>query len=386
MTVIAPHGSRLVNRIIDDASCGAYAKEAAGLTAIPLTERQMADLELIANGAYSPLEGFMGRDDYEAVVTSMHLASGLPWPVPVTLAVDEDLCAGLKEGQDITLTSPDGLPLAILHIREKYGYDREREAELVYRTADEAHPGVAALHAQGDVLLSGPIDLFARPQHEDFRSYRLDPAETRRRFKANGWNTIAGFETRSPIHRAQEYVIKCAMETADGVLLHPLIASVPDDEYCPETRMRCYEVLLEEYFPQDRVLLTANPVPVRHAGPRESVFHAIILKNHGCSHVIAGKEYGGPSAQNGSSDAQSIFAEFDPATLGITPLLFEQPFWSIRDGAMATSKTSIAGPDERISLYGSRVRDMLKVGQLLPLEYTRPEVARVLIDATREQL
>jgi sulfate adenylyltransferase len=383
MTAIAPHGGKLVNRIVDAASREAYAKEAAGLTVVTLNERQVSDVEMIAIGGFSPLEGFMGKADYEGVVTKMHLASGLPWSIPVTLAVDDATAASIKDGQDVALADSTGKLLAILHVSEKFAYDKKREAELVYRTTDEAHPGVAAVYAQGDTCLAGPIDVFERPPHDDFAPYRLDPADTRKHMEKVGWNTMVGFQTRNPVHRAHEYIIKCAMEQVDGLLLHPLVGATKGDDIPADVRMRCYEVLLENYFPADRVLLAVNPSAMRYAGPREAIFHALIRKNYGCTHFIVGRDHAGVGNYYGTYDAQVIFDEFDPQALGIVPLKYEHSFWSTLDGGMATSKTSKATPEQRISLSGTKVREMLSAGQIPPPEFTRPEIAKVLIESMK---
>jgi sulfate adenylyltransferase len=385
MTSIAPHGGKLVDRIVPPASREAYAREAAGLLKVTLTERQVSDVEMISIGGFSPLEGFMGREDYESVVSGMHLKSSLPWSIPVTLAVDPDTAGRVKEGQDVALLDPNGVPLAILHVREKFGYDKAREAEMVYRTTDEAHPGVAALYAQGDILLAGPVDVFSPVAHDDFAPYRLTPAETRKYSQDSEWRTMVGFQTRNPIHRAHEYIIKAAMEIVDGLLLHPLVGQTKGDDIPADVRMRCYEVLLENYFPSDRVLLGVNPSAMRYAGPREAIFHALIRKNYGCTHFIVGRDHAGVGNYYGSYDAQLIFNEVDAQALGIVPLMFEHSFWSTRDGGMATAKTSKATPEERISLSGTKVREMLRAGQVPPPEFTRPEIAQVLIESMREK-
>ncbi len=378
---IAPHGGNLTERLVTGAEADDLRARAAHLPVVRLNSRQVSDLELLAVGGFSPLSGFLGKADYEAVVNTMHLASGLPWTIPVTLAVDDQAAGAIAEGGEVALVVEDGGPLGVLSVQEKFRYDKADEARKVYRTTDEKHPGVAALYAQGDTLLGGFVHVFTLPGHEDFTRYRLRPSESRARFAGLGWRTVVGFQTRNPIHRAHEYIIKAAMEIVDGLFLHPLVGDTKSDDIPADVRMRCYEVLLENYFPADRVLLAVNPAAMRYAGPREAVFHALLRKNYGCTHFIVGRDHAGVGNYYGTYDAQHIFREFDPAAVGITPLMFEHSFWSTRDGGMATTKTSKAAPEERISLSGTRVREMLAAGEVPPAEFTRPEVAQVLIEA-----
>ncbi len=383
MTTIAPHGGTLINRVVPADQKDALTSKASSLPQIALSERQVSDVEMLAIGAYSPLTGFMTEADYNGVVSHMKLGSGLPWSIPITLALDEATAGTIQTGQDVALNAPDGTLLAIMHVTDKFGYDKSKEAEMVYRTTDEAHPGVATVYAQGDTLIGGPIDVVNVPAHDDFAPYRMTPAQTRKYMADSNWNSMVGFQTRNPVHRAHEYIIKCAMEIVDGLLLHPLVGATKGDDIAPDIRMRCYEALLENYFPSDRVLLSVNPAAMRYAGPREAIFHALIRKNYGCTHFIVGRDHAGVGNYYGTYDAQTIFNEIDPQALGIVPLMFEHSFWSTLDGGMATSKTSKATPEQRISLSGTKVREMLRAGQIPPPEFTRPEVATVLIEAMK---
>jgi sulfate adenylyltransferase len=380
-----PHGGTLVERLAPAAAAAAWSARRGELPAIVLNERQVSDLEMIGTGGLSPLTGFMGRADYEAVVGSMHLASGLPWTIPVTLAVTAEQAGTLKEGQDAALLAPDGTTLlGVLHLREKFAYDKQREAREVYRTEEEAHPGVAAVYAQGDTLLGGDVTVTRLPAYSDFPEYRLTPAQTRAEFEQRGWKRIVGFQTRNPVHRAHEYIQKCALEMVDGLLLHPLVGATKSDDISADVRMRCYVALLEGYYPKDRVVLSVNPAAMRYAGPREAIFHAIVRKNYGCTHFIVGRDHAGVGNYYGTYDAQRIFDEFDPAALGITPLNFEHTFYCRACEGMASGKTCPHAREHHIALAGTKVRELLRDGIEPPHEFTRPEIARILINAMRE--
>jgi sulfate adenylyltransferase len=384
METIKPHGGVLVNRIAPEADRAALEARAAGLPSLALDERQISDLEMIAIGAFSPLEGFMNKADYTRVVEEMRLASGLPWTIPVTLAVSRETAETLPAGGEIALTDGAGRLLAVMRVDETFDYDKTREAELVYRTTDEAHPGVAAVYAQPDVLVGGPVTLVNRPSDPDFAEYRLDPAAVRAAFAERGWRTIVAFQTRNPIHRAHEYLQKCAMETVDGLLLHPLVGATKSDDVSADVRMRCYETILENYYPADRVLLAVNPANMRYAGPREAIFHALIRKNYGCTHFIVGRDHAGVGSYYGTFDAHLIFREFAPEELGITPMFFDHAFFCKTCGGMASVKTCPHGKENHVFLSGTKVREMLVNGEMPPPEFSRPEVAQILIDAMRD--
>jgi sulfate adenylyltransferase len=381
--VIPAHGGLLVNRVASSQEASAIRSRHQGLPSVRLSDRQLSDLEMIAIGGFSPLEGFMGSADYRGVVNDMHLASGLPWSMPITLAVSTTDAANLAEGSEVVLQAPDGQPVGVLALEEKYGYDKALEARNVYRTEEEAHPGVAVVYQQGDVLLGGRVTVLERRKATTFAQYRLDPVETRAEFAARGWSRVVGFQTRNPVHRAHEYIQKCALEIVDGLLLHPLVGETKGDDIPAAVRMRCYEVLLADYYPKDRVLLAVNPAAMRYAGPREAIFHALVRKNFGCSHFIVGRDHAGVGSYYGTYDAQKIFSEFAPGELGITPLFFENTFYCRVCSSMASSKTCPHGSDNHVALSGTRVREMLVAGDAPPPEFSRPEVARVLIDAAR---
>jgi sulfate adenylyltransferase len=344
---------------------------------VKLSHRQTADFELLANGGFAPLDGFQGSEAWESVVDRMRLPDGQPWPIPVTLATD----AG-EAGETLELVGHDGTKLGTIAVDEVYERDLKREAEQVYRTTDDSHPGVAALYREGARTVAGKIEAQALPSHIDaVAPYVLSPKDTKAQFAERGWRTVVGFQTRNPIHRAHEYITKSALEIVDGLFIHPLVGETKDDDIPADTRMRCYEILIENYYPQERVLLGINPAAMRYAGPREAIFHALVRKNYGCTHFIVGRDHAGVGDWYGTYDAQHIFEEFEFGELGIQPLMFEHSFYCKLTGGMATAKTSPSGPEDRVFLSGTKVREMLGNGERPPEEFTRPEVADVLIEA-----
>jgi len=381
MSLGEPYGGTLINLVASGEGHAALATEVGSLPVVDMDSRTTSDFELLANGGFSPLNGFMGEATYRSVVDRMHLADGLPWSVPVTLGVSEERAASIRPGSRVALRGVDGTLLGALDVAETFRRDKNHEAQQVYRTTDEAHPGVAALYASGDVLVAGTVSALRLPPHPEFNEYRLTPAETRAVMAERGWKTMVGFQTRNPIHRAHEYLIKVALEIVDGALIHPLVGDTKDDDIPADVRMRCYEILIDNYFVVNRVKLAVLPAAMRYAGPREAIFHAIMRKNYGCTHFIVGRDHAGVGNYYGTYDAQLIFNEVDRSQLGIEPLFFEHAFWCTRTGTMATTKTSPATPEEQIVLSGTKVREMLRAGQVPPVEFTRPEVARVLIES-----
>jgi sulfate adenylyltransferase len=369
--LIKPHGGVLVDRT------GERPDDVETLETLTLTSRELSDLDMLASGALSPLDGFMGADDYERVLEDMHLANGLPWALPVCLAVDE-----APAGDRVALADETGRLLALLDVHEVFDYEKEREAEACYRTTDAEHPGVERLYAQKPRYLAGRVTVFERAE-PSFRNLAIDPAETRAIFGERGWRRVVGFQTRNPIHRAHEYLTKGALETVDGLLIHPLVGDTKSDDVPAATRVECYRVLLEGYYPADRVVLSAFPAAMRYAGPREAIWHAICRKNYGCSHFIVGRDHAGVGSYYGTYDAQLIFDEFEPHELDVEPMFFEHAFWCRACGQMATPKTCPHGGDDHVFLSGTKVRELLAAGELPPTEFSRPEVAAVLIDAYR---
>ena len=380
---IAPHGGQLIDRIASPAQREEFLSKADFLPRVQLDARAVSDLELIAIGGFSPLTGFMERADYDSVVENMRLANGLVWSIPITLSVTEEVASNLKEGNLLRLDDPTGRFIGVLELTQKYSYDKKHEAVKVYLTDDEKHPGVRVVYDQGPINLAGPIWLLQRDPHPYFPKYQIDPAASRQLFKEKGWKTVVGFQTRNPIHRAHEYIQKCALETVDALFLHPLVGATKEDDIPADVRMRCYEILLERYFPKDRVTLAINPAAMRYAGPREAIFHAMVRKNYGCTHFIVGRDHAGVGDYYGTYDAQYIFDLFEPDELGIVPMKFEHAFYCTVTQGMGTTKTSPSTPEQRIHLSGTKVREMLRRGELPPPEFSRPEVVAELARAMK---
>jgi sulfate adenylyltransferase len=381
----APHGGALELRIAGQDEIAQLKSEAAKLPVIEARDRRVvSDLELLAVGAVSPNRGFMTEPDYKSVIEEMRLANGLPWSLPITLSATEQEAAALAPGKRAAIVF-EGQPIAIIDVEDIYTYDAKREAELCFRTTDDAHPGVAYIYSQGPYYVGGEVTVLENPFATEFSDHRLTPLQLREKIAERGWKTVVAFQTRNPIHRAHEYLTKVALEGVDGLVIHPLVGGTKGDDIPAETRMKCYEVLMDNYYPHDRVILSVFPAAMRYGGPREAIWHALLRKNYGMTHFIVGRDHAGVGDYYGTYDAQLIFDEFEAGELGIWPLKFEHSFFCRICGSMASAKTCPHDKDSHVHLSGTQVRQMLQDGVEPPSEFSRPEVARILIDDARSR-
>jgi len=378
--LIEPHGGTLVDRTVQGKSRTDLIAAHEKARSIRINDRTLSDVYMLAIGGFSPLTGFVTKKEYDSIVATMHLTDGLVFSIPITLAVDEETYRGVREGETCALRDEAGTLHAFVTVQDKFERDVRNEASHVYRTEDEKHPGVAKVYEAGRFCLGGPISFVNEHPELEFPEYNLTPAQTRAEFAQRGWSTVSAFQTRNPIHRAHEYLTKCALEITDGLLIHPLVGETKSDDIPADVRMACYKVLIDNYYVRERVLLSVLPAAMRYAGPREAVFHAIMRKNYGCSHFIVGRDHAGVGTYYGTFDAQKIFDEIDLHKFGIEPLKFEHSFWCTVTGGMATEKTSPSSKEQRVVLSGTKVREMLKAKQIPPVEFSRPEVAKILID------
>lgn len=382
-SLVPPHGGALVDLTVTGKDAEALIRAAEGLPAIPLDPYYIREFYCLATGVYSPLAGFMGERDYRSVVESMRLADGTVWPLPIVLPVEARIAEGLRPGGTAALVDPDGELLGVLEGLEVFERDPKWEAEHVFGTTSPEHPGVARLLSEPRTLVGGKLRALRLPE-PDIPEISLTPLEVREEITRRGWRTVAAFQTRNPLHRAHEYLLRCALEVCDGLLLSPLVGETKPGDLPAEVRLRTYRALLENYLPRDRILMAAFPANMRYAGPREAIFHALCRKNFGATHFIVGRDHAGVGDFYGPYEAQEIFDRFSPGEIGVIPLKFRPAFWCRRCGGMATEKTCPHPESERIVLSGTRLREMLRRGEAPPPEITRPEVAQVLIEATRD--
>jgi sulfate adenylyltransferase len=378
-----PHGGALEIRAAPSDEASELAARAGELPSVAAKSRRvLSDLELLAVGAVSPNRGFMNQADYESVVGDMRLSTGLPWSLPITLSATEEEAAALKPGSSAAVVH-DGRAVATIDVEEIFEYDARNEAEQTYRTVDEAHPGVAYLLSQGRYYVGGDVVVLENVFAHEFAGYRFTPLDLRTRIAERNWRTVVAFQTRNPIHRAHEYLTKCALEMVDGLVIHPLVGGTKGDDIPAETRMKCYEALMENYYPHDRVILSVFPAAMRYAGPREAIWHSLLRKNYGMTHFIVGRDHAGVGDYYGTYDAQLIFEEFEAGELGIWPLKFEHSFYCKACEGMASGKTCPHEKAHHVHLSGTQVRQMLSEGREPPHEFSRPEVARILIESSR---
>ena len=378
--MIEPHGGVLKESFLSDSETLDYQRKLRDLKKVVLDESEASDLALLANGAYSPLRGFVNSRDYQSILEGNRLASGEVWTIPIGLGIDSG--RDYRPGEEIALVTDKGQLLGVLWVEEVFKRDKEKEAVAVFGTTDHNHPGVEYLFKKGDWLLAGAIRAVKR-RVSGFPDYEFSPGELRQEFAKRGWKTIVAFQTRNPIHRAHEYLQKVALEMVDGLLVHPLVGCTKQGDIPAEVRLECYRALLKEYYPPDRVMMSVFPAAMRYAGPKEAVFHALVRKNYGCTHFIVGRDHAGVGSYYGSYDAQNIFANFTEAEIGIKILKFENTFYCKRCGNMASGKTCPHQGDDRVFLSGTKVRELLRAGFSLPPEFTRPEVSRLLMEYYR---
>ena len=380
----APHGGALEIRLAGPERAGLLAKVKDLPRIEARSRRVLSDLELLAVGAVSPNRGFMTQRDYQPVVEEMKLASGLPWSLPITLPATPDEAQALSEGKQAAIVH-DGRAVAVIDVEDVFEFDARREAQLTYRTTDENHPGVQYLYSLDGRYVGGEVTVLENVFAHEFSEYRFTPLQLREKIAERGWTTVVAFQTRNPIHRAHEYLTKCALEIVDGLVIHPLVGGTKGDDIPAETRMRCYEALMENYYPHDRVLLSVFPAAMRYAGPREAIWHSLLRKNYGMTHFIVGRDHAGVGDYYGTYDAQLIFEEVDRDELGIWPIKFEHSFYCNKCGQMASAKTCPHDKEDHVHLSGTQVRQMLQDGLEPPPEFSRHEVARILIDDARSR-
>ena len=380
--LVPPHGGRLNFLFVEGEEREEEMERAKVMPRVRLSSRETSDLIMMAIGAFSPLTGFMREDDYTRVVQDMRLADGTLWPIPITLSVTKTEADSFPIGSEIALIDDESDEMmGSMKIEEIFTYNKKAEVKQVYKTEDAAHPGVAKVYDQQDILLSGPVKVFSEgPYPKAFGDYYGRPATTRAIFEEKGWTTIAAFQTRNPIHRSHEYCTKIALEVSDGILIHPLVGKLKAGDIPADIRMKCYEVLLKNYYPEDRVVLKVYPMEMRYGGPREAILHAIFRQNYGCSHLIVGRDHAGVGNYYGPFDAQTIFDDIHDDDLHIKPLKIDWTFWCFKCDGMASMKTCPHSKEDRVLISGTKLRDMLANGQMPPKEFSRPEVVQILMD------
>ena len=378
--MIEPHGGLLKELLLSDSEIVDYQRKLLDLKRIVLDKIEASDLALLANGAYSPLTGFVNSRDYHSILERNRLASGEVWTIPIELSVGSG--RDYQAGEEIALVSNEDQLLGVLRVEEIFERSKKKEAVAVFGASDHNHPGVEYLSKKGDWLLAGKIKAVVR-KVSGFPEHELTPRQMRNEFEKRGWKTIVAFQTRNPIHRAHEYLQKVALEMVDGLLVHPLVGFTKPGDIPAGVRMECYRTLLQEYYPADRVMLSVFPAAMRYAGPKEAVFHALVRKNYGCTHFIVGRDHAGVGNYYDTYDAQNIFDNFSDAEIGIKILKFENTFYCKRCGNMASGKTCPHQGEDRVFLSGTKVRELLREGFNLPPEFTRAEVSQVLMEYYR---
>jgi len=373
--MIKPHGNKLVGRVLNEKEKEKILANIDKYEKIVVDDDMIFDIKNIARGAYSPLEGFLSKDGFESVVEKMRLSNGLLWSIPIILDIDEKKRKKLEVGQGILLTDNNDKPIARMLIKDIYGYDKARFADKVFKTEDEAHPGVMHLKNQKDILIGGEIDLIDTSK-EPFNKYHLEPKETRYLFKEKGWNTVVAFQTRNAPHMAHEYLQRCALEMVDGLFINPVIGKKKKGDFRDDVILTAYEALIKNYYPRERVVMSILPMRMKYAGPREAIFHAIVRKNFGCTHFIVGRDHAGVGKYYGTYDAQEIFETIEH--MGIHIMKFDHSFFCKRCQAFATIRTCRHEPSLRVNPSGTRIREMIRSGKMEEEHLIRPEVLNAI--------
>jgi sulfate adenylyltransferase len=379
-SLVPPHGGSLASLLVDADEREEMLREAESLPRILLSSKEVSDLIMLGIGAFSPLQGFMTREDYHRVVREMRLTDNLLWPIPITLSAFKEEADKIGEGERIALVNSDNDEiLGNMLVEEKYSYDKRQEALQVFGTDDEQHPGVKKISEQGEVYLGGLVKVFDESGYPQRFTEYARPAETRAIFEDKGWTTVAAFQTRNPMHRSHEYLTKIALEVCDGLFVHPIVGGLKAGDIPAEVRIECCRVLLENYYPSDRVVMKVYPMEMRYAGPREAILHAIIRQNFGCSHLIVGRDHAGVGSYYGPFEAQRIFDKLSPGDLYIQPLKLDSTFWCQRCAAMASAKTCPHAEGDHLAISGTKLREMLARGERPPEEFSRQEVIDILV-------
>ena len=380
--LVAPHGGGPLRPLLldDGSSLQAEVRRAASLPQVRVSSRERGDLLMLGIGGFTPLEGFMGHDDWRGCCDHMRLSSGLFWPIPITLSVDEAVAQGLAPGAEITLADPDdGHALATMRVDEKYRIDKAHECARVFRTVDPAHPGVAMVMAQPAVNLAGPVKVLSQggfPQA--YGDLYMTPAQTRKLFESYGWSRIAAFQTRNPMHRSHEYLAKIAIEVCDGVLVHSLLGALKPGDIPAAVRAKAIAALARHYFVPSTIVQAGYPLDMRYAGPREALLHALFRQNYGCSHLIVGRDHAGVGSYYGPFDAHRIFDEIPAGALATQALKIDVAFWCYKCGGMASGRTCPHSDVDRLQVSGTQLRKWLSEGHPVPAEFSRPEVLEIL--------
>ena len=378
--LVPPHGGTLTPRMLAGDALATERARAKSLCQVRVSSREKGDLIMLGIGGFSPLDGFMTHADWEGVCMQYRMASGLFWPIPITLSVDRDTARDIDVGSDITLLDPDSdSPLATMRVTEKYVIDKARECAAIFRTQDPEHPGVKMVLQQPEVNLAGPVNVLSDGGFKaKYGALFMTPAETRAEFERLGWSRVAAFQTRNPMHRSHEYLAKVAIEVCDGVLVHSLLGNVKPGDIPAEVRTRAIAALIATYFRAGTVVQAGYPLDMRYAGPREALLHALFRQNYGCSHLIVGRDHAGVGSYYGPFDAHRVFDEIPKDALATQPLRMDWTFWCYRCGGMASGRTCPHDDADRLLVSGTKLRKWLSEGQPVPNEFSRPEVLSIL--------